>query len=43
MRAFPYDVCSNIGGFQKLTVGGGLGTMLASAKKFDQKQKFIRS
>ena len=43
MRAFTYEVCSNLGGFKSLQCrggGGGVGAMLASAKKFDQKQKF---
>ena len=39
MVAFTYGVCSNLGGFPKADDGGGGGAMLASAKKFDQKQK----
>ena len=40
MGVFTYDVCSNLGGFKKLTVEG-VGAMLASANKFDEKQKLI--
>ena len=36
MGSFTYDVCSNLGGFPNADGGA----MLASAKKFDQKQKF---
>ena len=38
MGAFTCDVCSNLKG-QKAN-GGVVGAMVASAKKFDQKQKF---
>ena len=40
MGVFTYDIFINIWEFPKADSGGGVGAMLTSEKKLDQKQKF---